>query len=126
MLIEIGKIPYTNRDAEASKAICHKSVYIRKQGSGYTIQVAGLNSVELPNASKDREEIVFRAKKFIRRNKGSVLKKPKYQFTTYGQGWPASMLSPVTPADSYSSRKKKRKRSAEEQTETPAESSSEN
>src|SRR5690554_3961501 len=101
MLIEIGKIPYTNRDVETSKAINHKSVYIRKQGNGYAIQVEGLNSVELPNASNDLGEITFRAKKFIRRNKGSVLRRQKYQFTTYGQGWSKTMLNPVTPAENY-------------------------
>ena len=109
MLLEIGKIPYTDKDAPANQAIKHKSVYVRSLGRNYVIQVEGLNPVELPNPSGDKGEIIFRAKKFIRRNKGSVNKRIRHKMAFNGTGWAQGMLAPVTPATSYADRKKKRK-----------------
>lgn len=117
MLLEIGKIPYTDKDAPGPSAGRHKPVYIRKDGNKFSLQVEGLNQVELPNPCYSQKEAEYRAKKFIRRNKGTALKRVRYKLNRGLKGWPKDMRNPVTAPQPYSERKKKpRKKDSSEAT----------
>jgi hypothetical protein len=78
MIIKVGKLPKLNSDKPGNAQVEHVEVFIRQLGNQYMIDVNGVPTITPPPPSKDLDVQVSRAKKLLRRNKGSAYKKLKY------------------------------------------------